>query len=1222
MKRKIIGLLLVLVFLIGMMPQMVFADGENDPVKAKRTVLLYVCGADLETDAGMATYNLKQVLKAKFSADDDIKFIIMTGGSKKWQLDDDNDPNNENGYLADPAAGAENQPKQISGEYNQIWEARGADAKKDGADDPNAGKMVLLDGDGITGEGPVLSKDELMSDPETLKAFINYGVENYPAEKYDLILWDHGGGPTSGFAVDEHEVVENEYLDSRTLMSFPKIIDALSDNKVVDTDSDGEPDAKFDFVDFDACLMNSVELDLALADFMDYYIASPETEPGYGQYYTGWLDELGDPTKDDIYNREGGTFELGMKIVDDFKEFYENGDGKGQSGTLAIIDMNKMMDSKTGFIAALKSLNGALKDQARVVHGESSFYDEFNSIRNSIMYGGMDYFDLGNFASLLSVVNMEVKPAEEINLNAYYEIGPRISNILQPYNKEDPADPNNEKAFIYTCGTEKIKTAEQLYRKADGEIVYGSQGTSGIYLFFPGSGPDGFVTYNNEMKEVIGMLPEGEIKEYLDDYRRVLIDYTLISKCGNDVDWLVNYGGMDKDDIDYAAVKARWQEDMDDPFLSQYCDWNRMTKDLIEESDEKKEAGNTEKWLETIIRQQADEAIDPDDVTAKEVKTKNGKGYEVTINNSRKRVIDSVSWAVNIEMPVFNKYVEEHFDASMQSVIENFGEIPLGRVNGVEDISDKPTDTDSPGYNFELMNWYNKTTTVWNLAPIEEKWYVVKDAEGKEHVAAYEIDADGTGILPVTVGVGEQNQLLLLFFKDDELTEVYFLDQNTGWRPVKVKDLQGELEVMPINYINIFGLIQFYIPISESTFTLSADNASSIKMLYKDIDEIDEIGDVDGDGRKVSTSAKINDFYGYSIDITDKIMNPADQLIDIDFARVRPAIYNNGDSVSLEVVYRDEVLEEGKNYVLTPIPEDAEYKKLGDGYKVGLTGIGKFRGYAEKEFSIIYSEDAAKAAIQKAEEYVSAAQNRVDALTEESPASDVEYAYQALVAAQNALVDAKNELLRTKDALSKDEQARLQEKIDDLKEDVEQLTEDLAAASYVDISNFAVTMKTSFEYTGDMIEPEVSVAGLKPGDYKVEYDNNKLIGTATVYITGVSSRKFKGEIIKEFEITKRTNVVDGKGKTAKVKFKKLKKKTQKLKLSKVVKITKRGKGTLAYKKVSGNKKITVNKKTGKITIKKKLKKGTYKVKVKFMAKGDSIYKASAWKTVTFKIKVK
>ena len=71
-------------------------------------------------------------------------------------------------------------------------------------------------------------------------------------------------------------------------MSFSQIMDALSDNAVT---KDG---GTFDLIDFDACLMNSVELDLVLADYTNYYLASPEAEPGYGQYYTGWLDMLGD----------------------------------------------------------------------------------------------------------------------------------------------------------------------------------------------------------------------------------------------------------------------------------------------------------------------------------------------------------------------------------------------------------------------------------------------------------------------------------------------------------------------------------------------------------------------------------------------------------------------------------------------------------------------------------------------------------------------------------------------------------------------------------------------------------------------------------------------------------------------------------------------------------------------------------------------------------------
>jgi len=52
-----------------------------------------------------------------------------------------------------------------------------------------------------------------------------------------------------------------------------------------------------------------------------------------------------------------------------------------------------------------------------------------------------------------------------------------------------------------------------------------------------------------------------------------------------------------------------------------------------------------------------------------------------------------------------------------------------------------------------------------------------------------------------------------------------------------------------------------------------------------------------------------------------------------------------------------------------------------------------------------------------------------------------------------------------------------------------------------------------------------------------------------------------------------------------------------------------------------NKKISINKKTGKVRIKKGLKKGTYKVTVKVRAAGNANYKSKT-KEVTFKIIVK
>lgn len=123
------------------------------------------------------------------------------------------------------------------------------------------------------------------------------------------------------------------------------------------------------------------------------------------------------------------------------------------------------------------------------------------------------------------------------------------------------------------------------------------------------------------------------------------------------------------------------------------------------------------------------------------------------------------------------------------------------------------------------------------------------------------------------------------------------------------------------------------------------------------------------------------------------------------------------------------------------------------------------------------------------------------------------------------------------------------------------------------------------------------------------------------YLVGVEGKApYYGEALVLLDIGER-NTLAAKGKTASIKYSKLKKKNQTLAVSKVIKFTDKGKGTKSYAKKSGNKKITINKKTGKVTVKKGLKKGTYNVKVVIKAAGNDRYTAIT-KTVTFKIKVK
>lgn len=77
---------------------------------------------------------------------------------------------------------------------------------------------------------------------------------------------------------------------------------------------------------------------------------------------------------------------------------------------------------------------------------------------------------------------------------------------------------------------------------------------------------------------------------------------------------------------------------------------------------------------------------------------------------------------------------------------------------------------------------------------------------------------------------------------------------------------------------------------------------------------------------------------------------------------------------------------------------------------------------------------------------------------------------------------------------------------------------------------------------------------------------------------------------------------------------------RKAKTVKAVKVS-GAKGTVSYKKLSGSKKLTVDKTSGKIKVKKGTRKGTYRIKVKVSAAGDGNYMAGS-KTVTVKVKVR
>lgn len=119
------------------------------------TVMVYMCGTDLESKSGMASSDMKEMAQATLNSNVDV--IVYTGGCKGWKT---------NG---------------ISNSVNQIYKI-------------SNGQLIPL----VRNDG-----SDPMTKASTLTRFINYCASNYPANRNMLILWDHGGGSISGFGYDE-----------------------------------------------------------------------------------------------------------------------------------------------------------------------------------------------------------------------------------------------------------------------------------------------------------------------------------------------------------------------------------------------------------------------------------------------------------------------------------------------------------------------------------------------------------------------------------------------------------------------------------------------------------------------------------------------------------------------------------------------------------------------------------------------------------------------------------------------------------------------------------------------------------------------------------------------------------------------------------------------------------------------------------------------------------
>ncbi|MDO4571922.1 MAG: clostripain-related cysteine peptidase [Clostridia bacterium] len=252
------------------------------------TIMVFLCGTDLESSNGMGTADLKEMLNATLS--DKVNLIVETGGASSWKN------------------------STVSSRTNERYQVK-------------TGGLVRLEDN--------LGRRSMV-EPDTLTDFIRYCTGNFPADRYGLIFWDHGGGSVAGYGYDE-------LFASAGSMSLDEIDEALKN-----------AGCRFDFIGFDACLMATLETALVAEQYADYLIASEATEPGTGWYYTNWLTKLSE-------NSSMPTVDLAKIIIDDFVSTSAQ-NAPNSPATLSLIDLAELSGTVPESLRAFSEETSALLD--------------------------------------------------------------------------------------------------------------------------------------------------------------------------------------------------------------------------------------------------------------------------------------------------------------------------------------------------------------------------------------------------------------------------------------------------------------------------------------------------------------------------------------------------------------------------------------------------------------------------------------------------------------------------------------------------------------------------------------------------------------------------------------------------------------------------------------------------------------------------------------------
>ncbi len=873
--KVFLSFLLTITMTVSFLPSVQAAAAEELPV---RTVMMYCCGSDLESDSAFASENLKQAMLSDYN--ENLNFIVITGGSKKWCL--------ENEYLTGASA--------VSAVYNQVWELTGK------GENESHGKMKLLKNRGLPG-----CSRYYMSDPELLTAFIDFCYENYPADVYDLIFWDHGAGPVYGHSFDDN---------SYNYMTLPDTVGAFAASKFYKNGN------RFDFIDFDLCLMSNTEIIAAISEFTDVMIASPEEEPGAGQYYTGWLNAVKEDPHIDAYD-------IGMKIVDDFIGKYSL-ERDGYPTILGVVNVKNFKQRVLPYISAISEL---LVEQALTPDEDCdllSVYDEIYSMRSVTEYGSSDYdlFDIGQYAAILGCIQTEFDAADtetELPYNLYTECSVRILEALADCDNSgddviyngyiDVSDKGSPLMYACTADGGYASTENADYNRI-----------AGISIFFPSDIPRNSYEYIVQMMNLSAAMPDGETRSFINEHIITSAYYALLTAVLSAAAKETNGGS----EITYYQLKSSMISDrIWEPYISRIIGY-------LVNFGEFENADAVEAYLSGAVTNQVALSISPDKTAAKQVKDASGgvESYRVTVSSASPHLISSVHSAVKINQigsdldtkmllsfrgytyKDINKLFKEGF---VLNASRSFGELEYGKY--VNEFSDDETTVRQRAYTDSDYTAY--------LTKPECALTYINRANGTQQLSwmIYTNDEKTEGYIPVIVmekRIYEYNYYVYFKLTDGEW-------RLSGWS----KNIAPEDERIYAAADEIYtaGVTLTYAPgslMTDSVYRITSLLPTAGFLSIANVNDVTGItltpvteDDMTGGGVGAEYCWQMSDIFGFVYDIksafstADAAAQNGDFLTDLSGAEitVEDAVYNGGQqSPGVTVKIGETTLTEGVDY--------------------------------------------------------------------------------------------------------------------------------------------------------------------------------------------------------------------------------------------------------------------------------------------------------------------